>query len=375
MRALCLLASASVAVALLISPMVANAETMDPALERLVLNPACHSIDTGTGGLANFGTWNPTGGGGTDGRCLADHGAFAKLVNQFGAALAPTAMHVARTTGFGGIELSFEGSFTNLDKDAEYMKNGTRGSIDPNTSRRSIRNNSVDSMAQLYYLKMRKGFPFGLELIGMGGTMANTSFVVLGADVRWALLEGFRKGFLGYIPDVAAGGAVRTITGSSQLQLTTVAVDAQISKPFAIASSSVLTPYVGYQHLWIFGDSGMIDTTPNTDPAAYCGYQGPSVPGTPGAPVKSGDTTRPYDGQPVCTDGKSPLDFNNTITFNAVRLQRPRLVAGLNYRFEMITVGFQFLTDLVKAETANEGKNVEGAPIQYTISASLGAIF
>lgn len=370
MRALCLLASASVAVAVLVSSIVAHAEPLDPALERLVLDPACHGARGGSG----FGTWTPQTADGSDGRCKPDHAAFAKLVNQYGAALAPTATHPARTTGFGGFEFGLEGTFTTLDKDAQYMKDGTRGSIDPHTNRRSVRNNGVDSVSQVYYLKMRKGFPFGLELIGVGGTMAKTRFLVFGADVRWALVEGFRTGVLGYFPDFSVGGAVRTVTGSAQMQLTNVGVDAQLSKPFSLADFSVLTPYVGYQHLFIFGDSGIVDSTPNTDPTTHCSYQGPSVPGTPGAPAKDGDTSRPYDGQPVCQGG-SPLDFNNNFTFDKVRLQRARILLGLHYRIEMVSAGLHYMTDLVKPETINDGKNVEGTPTQHTFAISLGGFF
>jgi len=340
---------------------------MDPALERLVLNPGCHQTLSSTGGIQNFGEWNPVGGAGTDGRCRPDDVAFKRLVNQFGAALAPTAMHSARTTGYGGFELSLEGSFTSLDDGADYMQQGTRGSIDPSTNRRSIRNNGPDAMAQVYYLKARKGFPFGLEIAALIGTMSHTSFSILGSDIRLSILEGFRQGALGVIPDIAVGGGIRTVTGSPQLQLTTATFDTQISKPLPIADASVLTPYIGYQHLWIFGDSGLIDTTPNTDPVGLCGYQGPNVPGTPGS-------EEPYDGQPVC-DGGTPLDFNNTFVFDAVRLQRQRIIVGANYRFEMVVFGLQYLTDLQDPSSASGDDDLDGVPKQYTFSVQLGAMF
>jgi len=368
MRARCLHAVASIAFALIAIQSEAHAEPMDPALERLVLNPGCHQRPgSGTGSVGEIGSWNPLGGINSDSRCLADNVAFGRLVNQYGAALAPTAMHAARTTGYAGLEVAIEGSFTNLD-DAGYMRDGTRGPIDSTTHLRSIRNNNPDTVAQAYYLKVRKGFPLGFELTGVLGTMSHTSFLIIGADARLALLEGFRTGVMGYFPDLAAGGGVRTITGSPQLQLTTVGVDGQLSKPISIASSSVITPYAGYQFLWIFGDSGLIDTTPNTDPLGLCGYAGPNAPGTPGA-------SAPYDGQPICTDGGSAADFANTMSFKSVRLQRQRLIFGLNYRYEIVTVGVQYLTDIVAPSTMNKDANLEGTPLQYTMSAHLGIVF
>ena len=370
MRARCLLATVSVALATIIVPSVAKAEPMDPALERLVLNPGCHQRPGTAGGeVGDFGSWNPIGGPGNRGKCRPDNVAFTRLVNQYGAALAPTTMHTARTTGYAGVELALEASFTNLD-DGGYMRDGTRGKIDPNTHLRAPRNDSPDAVAQTYYLKIRKGFPWGFELQGVAGTMAHTSFFIVGADIRLALLEGFRKGFAGYLPDVAGGGAVRTVTGSPQLQLTTVAAFGHLSKPITIASSSVITPFVGYQYLWIFGDSGLIDTTPNTDPLGYCGYTGPNSPGTPGADPNN------YSGRPVCKNGPgSDSDFNNTVAFDPVRLSRQRVMGGINYRWEMISVAVQYMTDVVKPSSMNKNSSLEDVPLQYTISGHLGVIF
>jgi hypothetical protein len=374
MRARGPLASAIIAAALFAIPREASAEPMDPALERLVLNPGCHQVDI-QGSIANFGEWNPIGGAGSDGRCLPDNAAFKRLVNQYGFTLAPTAMHAARTTGYGGFDLSLEGSFTSLDSDSDYLKYGTRGTVDASSKKASIRNNSPDKLGQAYYLKARKGFPFGLEITGVLGYMGHTSFMVIGSDVRMSLLEGFRQGVLGVLPDLAAGAGVRTVTGTPQLQLTVLGIDGQISKPLALADSSVLTPYVGYQWIRIFGDSGLIDTTPNTDPVGLCGYQGPNIPGTPGTPVNTAGGQKAWDGQPVCNGG-TPLDFNNTFVFDAVRLTRHRLILGAQYRYEMVALGLQYLTDLTDPAAANgDDKDLRGIPRQYTFSVQLGAVF
>ena len=374
MRARALLASATVAVAMIAIQSEATAEPMDPALERLVLNPGCHQKPSPSGGVGDFGVWNPIGGAGADGRCRPDNAAFTRLVSQYGFAVAPTAMHSARTTGYGGFELSLEGSLTSMDDGSDYMKYGTRGSVDPSTNKRSIQNNAPDKYAQVYYLKARKGFPFGLELAGLLGYMNHTSFMIIGSDIRMSLLEGFRQGALGVLPDIAVGGGVRTVTGTPQLQLTTVGVDVQISKPLPLADSSVLTPYVGYQYLWIFGDSGLIDTTPNTDPVGMCGYAGPNNPGTPGTPVGSANGDKPYDGQPVC-DGGTPLDFNNTFVFNQVRVKRQRIILGANYRWEMVLFGVQYLTDLSDPAATSGDDDLKDIPRQYTMSVQVGALF
>jgi hypothetical protein len=363
----------------------AQAEPMDPALERLVEDPRCHS------GAVPFGVWDDTPdpewaaglpGFGTGGSyaCRPDHAAFKRLINQYAFAFAPTAMHSARTTGYGGFHLALEADYTSISSDASYWRNGTQGAIDPSDGRSSTVNDSPQSLLQLYSLKFRKSFGFGVELTGLVGFMPKTSIVSGGADVRLSLLEGFRTGVGGVLPDVAVGGGVRTITGTPQFQLTVAGLDVQVSKPLPIQDAQVLTPWIGYQYLWIFGDSGLIDLTPGTDALQYCNYAGQNVPGNPDPDPKyrtpEGDPV--YDGQPICAGG-SPLDFNNNVVFRSARLERQRFIVGANYRYEMVMFGAQFLMDLIPpgdAQSDDEDAEIlKDEERQFTLSFELGAMF
>jgi hypothetical protein len=353
----------------LTATIAASAEPMDLALERLVENPSCRTAD---GVFPNPASPPDSA---NPGWCEPDNLAFKKLVNQLGFAFAPTAMHSARTTGYGGFDVSVEGSFTKISSSEDYWKRGTQGSVDPSTNSHATRNGSPDSLLQLYSVKIRKGFGFGLELAGMVGFMPKTSLVGGGADVRLSLLEGFRTGIVGILPDVALGGGVRTITGTPELQLTIASLDAQISKPLPIQDSSILTPWVGYQHLWMFGDSGLVDLSPGTDAQGYCGYAGTNSPGNPAA------NKAVYDGQPICTapGGNAHLDFNNNAVFDHVRLERHRLLVGANYRYEMVMIGAEFITDLTSpadAQSSKEDKaDLKNEDRQWTIGLELGAAF
>lgn len=348
----------------------AGAEPMDPALERLVLDPSCHQGNAAVGQEegSNFGVYNDNPanldlleqGPGQRRWCAPDNLAFKKLVNQLGFAFAPTAMHSARTTGFGGFHLSLEAAYTKITNDASYWKLGTQGPVDPSTNQGSIINKSPQSILQLYSAKIRKSFGFGLELTGVVGFMPKTSIVSGGADVRLSLLEGFRSGLPGILPDIAVGGGVRTITGSPEFQLTVAGLDAQISKPIPIADSSIITPWIGYQYLWIFGDGGLVDLTPATDPLGYCNYAGSNVPGN-ADPTKTKNGVTEYDGQPVCAGG-SPIDFNNNVVFNKVRVERQRILFGLNYRYEMVMFGIEFITDIVNPGDAQSGDDTTTVP-------------
>jgi len=344
---------------------------MDPAIERFAQDAGDPTIPCANAGLYRAGA-RP---------CALDESSFKKLINQYGFAIAPPAMYPARTTGYGGFQVTVQGAFTSIDSSAAYWQNGTQGPVDTTTGQYSVRNKSPDSWLQVYGVNVRKGLPLGFELGASISYLARTSIASGGADVRWSLLEGFRRGALGYLPDLAIGGGVRTITGTSQFQLTVASADAILSKPIPIADTSVLSPYVGYQFLRIFGDSNSVDLTPRTDALGYCNYQGQKVPG--GFDGDDADHTKgPYNGQTVCGDGTgsngSPEDLSNTRVFQPTRINRHRLVVGLAYRYEMIVVGGQFITDVVAPASANQDKEavaLANVPRQSTIGFQVGAAF
>ena len=379
MRSLGSLAAAFLATGVLAWAAPAAADPMDPAIERLVLNRAACSSG---GALTRDATGKAV-------LCQADNASFTRLAAQYGFAVAPSAMSTARTTGFAGINFSLETSFTKIDKDADYWKNGTRGAQDGSSQRFSSTNPDPDGMLNLYLLKVRKGFPFGFELVANVGWMGHTSMVTGGADIRWSLLEGFRTGFPGFLPDVSFGAGVRTITPAAQFNLTVFGIDGQISKPLPIADSGVLTPSFGYQWTKIYADSGLVDATPATDPLGYCGFSGTNIPGSGvagnGDPNKKTSGGTPiYDGQPVCQNAAgthgSAADFNNTFVFDRVRITRQRIFFGLQYRYEVVFVGAQFITDAA-APTSTSTAGANGAdPVadmakQWTLALDVGAAF
>jgi hypothetical protein len=377
-------ASASLPAALAIAATLASAreaaaDTMDPALARLVSDHNCQVAST-DGGLY----YNPASG---YRRCGTNNAAFARLIAQYGVAVGSAAMHSARTTGYGGFELALEADFTQIDSGQDYWKKGTQGAQDPTSKRFSAENQSPDSVLQRYEFKIKKGFPLGLEFTTAFGYIAKTSIFTVGADVRMSLLEGFRTGIPAILPEITVGGSVRTITGTQQFQLTVVGVDAQISKPIPIAGAVVVTPYVGYQWMRIFGDSGLIDLTPNTDAVNFCGYSGQNTPASPDVAKKG-----VYDGQPVCVRGLT-ADFNNTAVFAPVRLTRHRILAGAQLRFQVVKLGAHFAIDAVNPEDANPGNENQipstdpnaapgttestwkGMPKQWTLGFDIGAVF
>src|SRR5262245_43921350 len=147
-------AGAVTLLAALATPREAAADSMDPALARFVADENCR-----TGGPAGGQYYNPAS---RFQKCGTYDAYFAKLIAQYGFAVAPTAMHSARTTGYGGFELAIEADYTKIDSSAEYWRKGTQGPQDPTTKKFSVIGDP-DSVIQTYGLKLRKGFPFGLE--------------------------------------------------------------------------------------------------------------------------------------------------------------------------------------------------------------------
>jgi hypothetical protein len=340
---------------------------MDPVPDRFYLNPPgeanCQIATTAASYQA----------------CLPNNVSWSNMMSELGYAIAPTAFHPARTTGFGGFALSFEASFAHINADAtdktgtQYWHVGTQGDVNPNTNAFSGVNKYPDSILQIYSLKARKGLPFGLEIAGSLGYLANTSLWIGGADLHWSILEGFRTGILGYLPDIAIGGGVRTVGGSSDFFLTTVGIDGQISKPFTLADSAVLTPYVGVQRLIIYADSTVVNLAPTVDPLSVCGYEGTNVPGNPNVP--NGGVGGSYTGAPVCKNGGSSSNaFNNLTTLQKDTIDRWRGIAGLTYRYEILYLAGQFAMDLEEPSAENANLGVSGSK-QWTMSFEAGVSF
>jgi hypothetical protein len=356
----------------------ARAGNMDPATERFVVQPPGY-----TAGQCQSVAANPSSApGGTPLACMPDNSAFANMISELGFAMSSNAFHPARTTGFGDFILSLEMSYTKINSDAsscadinasssncplgvqttQYWHQGTRGPTDPTTKAFSTVNDNPDSVLQVYTIKARKGLPLGFEVTGALGYLADSTLWMLGADVRWSPFEGFRTGAGGILPDLSVGSGVRTVLGTDKFTLTTVGLDAELSKPIPIASTVTLTPYVGYQRLWVFGDSTVIDSTPNVDAIQQCGYTGAD----------------PVTGQPDCKNtlpsgAPNNFDFNNNFILQKVRTQRNRGIIGLAFRWEMLHFATQFLFDLTDP-TADAQQFLQNTR-QWTYSLEAGIYF
>lgn len=340
------------------------AESMDPSIDRLV-TPGSSNCRLGGAIASDYANDNYQ-------PCVPDNAAFHRLGAQYGFAFAPSAMHSARTTGVGGWHVAIEAAYTGIDDGADYWKKGSRGSA--TLAEGNPSNANPAGVLQLYSVKLRKGLGYGFEVTGQTGFMAQTSLWNAGIDLRISLFEGFRKGIPGYIPDLAVGGGVRTITGTQHFQLTIASVDAQLSKPIPIADAVVVTPWVGYQHLFTFIDSNVVDLTPATNQEDLCQPVGQAVPGLVDA--KNADE---YSGKVVCAHQGPRADFSNNRAFKSAQIHRDRLLIGANVRHERLMFGTQLIMDLLKPEDSQTSKSDKsdliGMPRQWTLVLDAGLMF
>jgi hypothetical protein len=169
---------------------------------------------------------------------------FENLVTDMGQVIAPKIGSPAETLGEAGFALNFQTSLIFIPHEEEHWKIAVEDR-DPNSS------------LFMGNLQVRKGLPFSFEVAGNFGYIFNSDMFTLGADLKWALNEGFY-----YFPDLAIRGSVNTLLGSPDLNLITAGGDMSLSKSFGISGVMSITPYVGYQMLFIVGSSRLLNGYP-----------------------------------------------------------------------------------------------------------------
>ena len=108
----------------------------------------------------------------------------------------------------------------------------------------------------------RKGLWPGIE-VGAGAThLFNSRMWTISGYGKVALHEGFHHL---PIPSIALRGMFSRLVGAEDMNMTTASADVSISHVFGLGKTVNLTPYGGYQALFIIARSGVLDVTPKTD--------------------------------------------------------------------------------------------------------------
>lgn len=169
---------------------------------------------------------------------------FRAFARRMGAAMTSVNLSPPETLGHSAFAISAELSVVDF-------QGATAATQLPTTS-------PVQGAVLLPSLHVRKGLPWSFEL-GVRAAWLEKSRTGTGTvELKWALNEGFT-----YLPDIGVRGHVTKLLNSRDFDVTAGGLDLGIGKQFAIAGMVTLTPYIGWNLVFVGASSSTIDFTPS----------------------------------------------------------------------------------------------------------------
>lgn len=177
------------------------------------------------------------------GSAEGDQDKFGEMTADLGQVFAPRLIAPTETLGQAGFAVKAMTSFSVIPNQEDHWQQMTGG----------------DAQGALFssHLQVRKGLPLSFEVAGNLSHLARSQQFVMGADLRWALHEGYR-----FFPDVGVRASANVLTGAPQLNLFNTGWDASISRSFGVGGVVELTPYLGYQQLFTFASTRVLNARP-----------------------------------------------------------------------------------------------------------------
>ncbi|MEM7151221.1 MAG: hypothetical protein AAF799_00190 [Myxococcota bacterium] len=278
---------------------------------------------------------------------VQDNAAFRSLSSELGAVIAPQPVDPADTLGLSGFALSADVSINTISASQDYWQSTTAG---------------ADTAVPSLQIMGRKGLWPGIE-VGAGATHVFDSRM-------WALTGygkiAFHEGFHHLpIPSIAIRGSFSRLLGAKDFNMTTAAPAVTISHLFGLGKSFSLTPYLGYEALFIISRSQVLNANPSCDefPDAF----------NEDAAACDVDTgmTDPDSGDPVIIN-KPASEF---VFQNGGAIIRHRPHVGVRLIFSVIRLGFEAMfvpggnsEGSINGETVTDGSGLQQ---QYTVSVGL----
>ncbi len=170
---------------------------------------------------------------------------FRLLSTEYGFAITDPVISPAETLGIAGLDMGIEFTLSDIPETSNHW-------------RRAIEDYRPDNQLFITRLRFRKGLPFSFELDGNIGFIYDSTSIIGGLGLKWALNEGFE-----YFPDFAIRAGVTRVFSSRDMDMMTVNVDFFMSKQFSIVGMMTITPYVGYSLVFVRSGSNVLDPTPN----------------------------------------------------------------------------------------------------------------
>lgn len=188
---------------------------------------------------------------GADGSCLkagtgylpSANAHFRAFARRLAAALTSVNLAPPATLGHSGFAISAELSAVDFQKATTSMDLPTH--------------EPIQGLVLLPSIHVRKGLPFSFEVGARAAWFERSRMGAATLELKWALNEGFA-----YTPDIAVRGHLTRLLNARDFELTTWGADVAIGKQFALGGMVGLTPYVGWDLVFVGATSGNVDFNP-----------------------------------------------------------------------------------------------------------------
>jgi hypothetical protein len=167
---------------------------------------------------------------------------FRVFARQLGAALTSVNLSPPETLGHSGFAFSAEVSTV-------FFGNQT---VKLPTENRDFRGPML-----IPSIHVRKGLPFSFEIGARGAWIEKSRMGAGTLEFKWAVNEGFT-----YLPDISVRGNITKLLNSRDFDITAGGFDLGVGKQFAIGGMVTLTPYVGWNLVFVGASSGNVDFKP-----------------------------------------------------------------------------------------------------------------
>lgn len=175
---------------------------------------------------------------------------FRIFANQLGAAISSFNLQPPATLGHSAFNFAFE--YAAVSVGHAVGEGSESASIWPSSG------NPPSAMLLMPSVHIRKGLPFSFEIGGRISYLQYSQMTAATVELKWALNEGFL-----YLPDFGVRGHGTRLLGARDFGLTAAGVDLGLGKQFALGGMLTLTPYVGWDLLFVDAISSVIDFQPD----------------------------------------------------------------------------------------------------------------
>lgn len=174
---------------------------------------------------------------------------FREFAREFGAALTSANLTPPETLGHAGFAINAELSIVNF-----------ADSVVIPTEQFTADREGISGALLIPSVHVRKGLPWSFELGTRVGWIEKSKMAAATGELKWALNEGFT-----YLPDLAARAHITKLLNTKDFDLTTGGLDIGLGKQFPIGGMVTLTPYVGWNLVWVAASANTIDFDPGRD--------------------------------------------------------------------------------------------------------------